>query len=103
MEYAYIHPDLQPFVISQLASVIALITRFGWVDIEEYEHVYKDMNQFLSVSLLCMAELNSSLYFECRLLLIIVLWDCKYYPLSFKILTQLLFQNIQQNSEKQVK
>lgn len=49
LEYAYLHPDLQPFVITQLASVLALITRFGWIDIDEYQQVYKDINQFLTV------------------------------------------------------
>ncbi|KAI7904443.1 armadillo-type protein [Cokeromyces recurvatus] len=50
LQYAYIHPDLQPFVITQLASVLALLTRFGWLDIEEYQNVYKDMTQFLQAS-----------------------------------------------------
>lgn len=49
LEYAYIHPDLQPFVIIQLASVVALLTRFGWLELDEYQNVYKDMNQFLQV------------------------------------------------------
>jgi hypothetical protein len=50
LEYAYIHPDLQPFVIIQLASVLALLTRFGWLEIDEYQNVFKDMTQFLQVS-----------------------------------------------------
>lgn len=49
LEYAFIHYDLQPFVINQLASVLALLTRFGWLDHEEYQQVYKDMTQFLQV------------------------------------------------------
>jgi hypothetical protein len=49
LEYAYIHPDLQPFVMTQLASVLALLTRFGWLDHEEYQSVYNDMTQFLQV------------------------------------------------------
>ncbi|CAO3610792.1 unnamed protein product [Mucor hiemalis] len=50
LEYAYIHPDLQSFVMTQLASVLALLTRFGWLDIDEYQNVYKDMTQFLQAS-----------------------------------------------------
>lgn len=51
LEYAYIHPDLQSFVITQLASVLAILTRFGWLEIDEYQNVYKDMTQFLQVKL----------------------------------------------------
>lgn len=50
LDYAYMHPDLQPFVITQLAGVLALLTRFGWLDHEEYQNVYKDMTLFLQVS-----------------------------------------------------
>ncbi|KAI8363847.1 armadillo-type protein [Choanephora cucurbitarum] len=50
LEYAYLHTDLQPFVMTQLASVFALLTRFGWLDHEEYQHVYEDMTQFLRAS-----------------------------------------------------
>ncbi|KAI9337080.1 armadillo-type protein [Pilaira anomala] len=50
LEYAYIHPDLQSFVITQLASVLSLITRFGWLEIDEYQNVYQDMVQFLQTS-----------------------------------------------------
>lgn len=50
LEYAYIHPDLQLFVITQLASVLALLARFGWLEIDEYRNVYKDMKQFLQAS-----------------------------------------------------
>ncbi|KAI9485249.1 MAG: armadillo-type protein [Benjaminiella poitrasii] len=50
LQYAYVHPDLQPFVITQLGSVLALLTRFGWLDVEEYQNVYKDMAQFLQAS-----------------------------------------------------
>ncbi|KAI7864015.1 armadillo-type protein [Mucor mucedo] len=50
LEYAYIHPDLQPFVITQLATVLAVLTRFGWLEIDEYQNVYKDMAQFLQAS-----------------------------------------------------
>lgn len=47
--YCFMHPDLQPFVISQLAGVLALLTRLGWLDVEEYRNVQKDMNQFFQV------------------------------------------------------
>ncbi|KAL7312113.1 hypothetical protein PS15m_007914 [Mucor circinelloides] len=50
LDYAYMHPDLQPFVITQLAGVLALLTRFGWLDHEEYQNVYKDMTLFLQAS-----------------------------------------------------
>ncbi|KAJ8654541.1 hypothetical protein O0I10_009847 [Lichtheimia ornata] len=49
--YCFMHPDLQPFVISQLAGVLALLTRLGWLDVEEYRNVQKDMNQFLQASM----------------------------------------------------
>lgn len=51
LEYAYIHPDLQSFVIIHLASVLALLTRFGWMEIDEYQNVYKDLTQFIQVSI----------------------------------------------------
>ncbi|KAI8088148.1 armadillo-type protein [Thamnidium elegans] len=50
LEYAYIHPDLQSFVIIHLASVLALLTRFGWMEIDEYQNVYKDLTQFIQTS-----------------------------------------------------
>ncbi|KAG1506840.1 hypothetical protein G6F53_009394 [Rhizopus delemar] len=50
LEYAFVHYDLQPFVINQLASVLALLTRFGYLDHEEYQQIYKDMTQFLQAS-----------------------------------------------------
>ncbi|KAI9252218.1 armadillo-type protein [Helicostylum pulchrum] len=50
LEYAYIHPDLQSFVIIHLASVLALLTRFGWMEIDEYQNVYKDLTQFIQSS-----------------------------------------------------
>ncbi|KAI9028957.1 armadillo-type protein [Phycomyces nitens] len=51
LEYAFMHPDLQPFVITQLASVVALLTRLGWLDVEEYRNVQQDINQFYQASL----------------------------------------------------
>ncbi|KAL0089123.1 armadillo-type protein [Phycomyces blakesleeanus] len=50
LEYAFMHPDLQPFVITQLASVLALLTRLGWQDVEEYRNVQQDINQFYQAS-----------------------------------------------------
>ncbi|KAG1441104.1 hypothetical protein G6F56_011633 [Rhizopus delemar] len=50
LEYAFVHYDLQPFVINKLASVLALLTRFGYLDHEEYQQIYKDMTQFLQAS-----------------------------------------------------
>lgn len=45
------HPDLQPFIITQLAGVLALLTRLGWLDLDEFQNVEKDINQFLQVKL----------------------------------------------------
>ncbi|KAI7869031.1 armadillo-type protein [Spinellus fusiger] len=50
LEYAFMHPDLQPFVIMQLASVLSLLTRLGWLDVEEYRNVEQDINQFYKAS-----------------------------------------------------
>lgn len=44
------HTDLEPFVITQLAGVLALLTRLGWLDVEEYRNVQKDIHQFLQAS-----------------------------------------------------
>lgn len=49
LEYAFMHPDLQPFIITQLAGVFALLTRLGWLDVEEYRNIQEDINQFLQV------------------------------------------------------
>ncbi|KAI8977942.1 armadillo-type protein [Pilobolus umbonatus] len=50
LEYAFMHPDLMPFVISQLAGVMAHITLLGWADIEVYRNLYKDILQFIQAS-----------------------------------------------------
>lgn len=52
LEYCFMHTDLEPFVITQLAGVLALLTRLGWLDVEEYRNVQKDIHQFLQASLL---------------------------------------------------
>ena len=49
LEYCFMHPDLEPFVIAQLAGVLASLTRFGWADMEEYRNIHKDIQQFLQV------------------------------------------------------
>ncbi|KAI7855239.1 armadillo-type protein [Circinella umbellata] len=51
LEYCFMHPDLEPFVISQIAGVIASLTRFGWADMEEYRNIHKDIQQFLQASM----------------------------------------------------
>jgi exportin-7 len=43
------HPDLLPFIITQLAGVLAAITLLGWVDVEQYKDVHKDILQFIQV------------------------------------------------------
>ncbi|KAI9317921.1 armadillo-type protein [Dichotomocladium elegans] len=51
LEYCFMHPDLQPFVITQLAGALALLTRLGWLDLEEYRNVREDISQFLHASM----------------------------------------------------
>ncbi|KAI9311221.1 hypothetical protein BX666DRAFT_2032239 [Dichotomocladium elegans] len=51
-QYSFMHPDLQPFVITLLAGVLGLLTRLGWNDIEEYRNVQQDIQQFLQTSAL---------------------------------------------------
>lgn len=43
------HPDLLPFIITQLAGVLAAITLLGWADVEQYKDVHKDILQFIQV------------------------------------------------------
>jgi exportin-7 len=45
------HPNLQPFVIIQLAQVLAMLTKLGWFDLDEFKNVHGDLNQFLQVYL----------------------------------------------------
>ena len=49
LEYAFIHPDLLPFVITQLATVLASLTLLGWAEVEQYKDVHKDILQFIQV------------------------------------------------------
>jgi exportin-7 len=44
------HPDLLPFVVAQLAGVLAAITLLGWADVELYKNVHQDMLQFIQAS-----------------------------------------------------
>ncbi|KAG2198377.1 hypothetical protein INT47_009782 [Mucor saturninus] len=50
LEYAFMHPDLMPFIITQLAGVLAAITLLGWADVEQYKDVHKDILQFIQAS-----------------------------------------------------
>ncbi|KAI8091890.1 armadillo-type protein [Thamnidium elegans] len=50
LEYAFMHPDLMPFIITQLAGVLAALTLLGWADIEQYKNVHKDIQQFIQAS-----------------------------------------------------
>jgi exportin-7 len=50
LEYAFMHPDLIPFVVSQLASLLAVMTLIGWFEVEKYKDVYKDISQFIQAS-----------------------------------------------------
>ena len=43
------HPDLMPFIITQLAGVLATATLLGWADVEQYRNVHKDILQFIQV------------------------------------------------------
>jgi exportin-7 len=49
LEYTYLHPNLQPFVIVQLAQVFAMLTKLGWFDLDDFKNVHRDLNQFLQV------------------------------------------------------
>jgi exportin-7 len=44
------HPDLLPFIITQLASALASVTLLGWADVEQYRNVHKDILQFIQVT-----------------------------------------------------
>jgi exportin-7 len=43
------HPDLLPFIITQLASALASVTLLGWADVEQYKNVHQDILQFIQV------------------------------------------------------
>ncbi|KAI9285764.1 armadillo-type protein [Umbelopsis sp. AD052] len=51
LEYLYLHPNLQPFVIVQLAQVFTMLTKLGWFDLDEFKTVHRDLNQFLQASI----------------------------------------------------
>ncbi|ORZ07865.1 armadillo-type protein [Absidia repens] len=51
LEYAFVHPDMLPFIVSQLGGVLTQLTRMGWVALEEYQTIGKDLDQFLQASL----------------------------------------------------
>ncbi|ORX56804.1 hypothetical protein DM01DRAFT_1334363 [Hesseltinella vesiculosa] len=51
LEYAFVHPTLPPFIIVQLGTVFALLSKLGWLDLEEYQQVEPDLNQFLQASM----------------------------------------------------
>ncbi|KAI9249302.1 armadillo-type protein [Sporodiniella umbellata] len=50
LEYAFMHTDLIPFIITQLASLLSIVTLIGWFDVEKYRDVYKDVAQFVEAS-----------------------------------------------------
>lgn len=79
LQYAFMHPDLLPFIITQLASVLAAITLLGWADVEQYKNVHKDILEFIQVKYYSRKYVynhaNQKIY---RLLLIIVLLACKF-------------------------
>ncbi|KAG1463670.1 hypothetical protein G6F56_005236 [Rhizopus delemar] len=50
LEYAFMRPELIPFVITQLASLLSVITLTGWFDVEKYRDVFKDISQFIQAS-----------------------------------------------------
>lgn len=53
------HPDLIPFVVSQLASLLAVMTLIGWFEVEKYKDVYKDISQFIQVNILIVSYMPS--------------------------------------------
>ncbi|KAL9545414.1 hypothetical protein MBANPS3_007153 [Mucor bainieri] len=50
LQYAFMHPDLLPFIVTQLAGVLAAITLLGWADVEQYKNVHKDILEFIQAS-----------------------------------------------------
>ncbi|KAI8099750.1 armadillo-type protein [Halteromyces radiatus] len=51
LEYAFLHSNMLPFIIVQLAGVFTQLTRMGWVELEEYQQVESDLDQFLQASM----------------------------------------------------
>ncbi|CEP19967.1 hypothetical protein [Parasitella parasitica] len=51
LQYAFMHPDLFPFIVTQLAGVLAAITLLGWADVEQYKNVHKDILEFIQASI----------------------------------------------------
>jgi exportin-7 len=46
LEYAFLHPTMVPFIVSQLGGVVTLLTRMGWVGLEEYQAIGKDLDRY---------------------------------------------------------
>jgi exportin-7 len=46
LEYAFLHPTMAPFIVSQLGGVVTLLTRMGWVGLEEYQAIGKDLDRY---------------------------------------------------------
>ncbi|ORX48496.1 hypothetical protein DM01DRAFT_1338555 [Hesseltinella vesiculosa] len=51
LEYAFLHPNLMPYIIAQLAGVLAQLTLLGWVDLDSYQNIYKDILQFIQATM----------------------------------------------------
>ncbi|KAI8064521.1 armadillo-type protein [Gongronella butleri] len=51
LEYAFMHPDLMPFIITHLASLLAQLTLLGWVDLDSYQNIYNDILQFVQATM----------------------------------------------------
>ncbi|KAI8069371.1 armadillo-type protein [Gongronella butleri] len=51
LQYAYDHPSLPPFIVVLLGGVFALLSKLGWLDMEEYQQIQPAMGQFLSTSM----------------------------------------------------
>ncbi|KAI8393567.1 armadillo-type protein [Radiomyces spectabilis] len=51
LDYAFRHPDLVPFVVNQLASLLALVTLLGWQEFDSYRHIHEDIVQFNQASM----------------------------------------------------
>lgn len=79
LQYAFMHPDLLPFIVTQLAGVLAVITLLGWADVEQYKNVHKDILEFIQVIQVSLSFYSTATQFPtCRPRLTIVSLACRY-------------------------
>ncbi|KAI8330307.1 armadillo-type protein [Chlamydoabsidia padenii] len=46
LEYAFEHPYMLPLIVSQLGGVLTQLTRMGWVELEDYQKIGKNLDQY---------------------------------------------------------